>query len=90
MKEHFPTYFVTAFSLIHLHCYIFLGRSIIFTPCQCSSSTIFCFTQSFFILEHLNFKFDRVDLICVAISSVMGLWYLVKKVSVESFQSRSV
>lgn len=29
--------------------------------------------------EHLNFKFDRVDLICVAISSVMGLWYLVKK-----------
>jgi len=29
--------------------------------------------------DHLNFKFDRVDLICVAISSVMGLWYLVKK-----------
>ncbi|XP_065062006.1 minor histocompatibility antigen H13-like isoform X2 [Rhopilema esculentum] len=29
--------------------------------------------------EYLNFKFDRVDLICLAISSIIGLWYLVKK-----------
>eukprot|EP00794_Sanderia_malayensis_P004914 gene4914-5561_t len=29
--------------------------------------------------EHLNFKFDRVDLVCVALSSAMGLWYLFKK-----------
>jgi len=30
-------------------------------------------------LNHIDLKFDRIDLICLLVSSVFGLWYLVKK-----------
>jgi len=29
--------------------------------------------------SHIDYRFDRIDLVCLAISSVIGLWYLVKK-----------
>lgn len=30
--------------------------------------------------EIMNFEFDRIDLICVGVSTVFGIWYLAKKV----------
>jgi minor histocompatibility antigen H13 len=30
----------------------------------------------------MDYEFDRIDLICVGISTVFGIWYLVKKVCV--------
>lgn len=29
--------------------------------------------------NHVNYKFDRIDLICLAVASVIGVWYLLKK-----------
>ena len=29
--------------------------------------------------NHVDIKFDRIDLVCLVVSSVFGLWYLVKK-----------
>lgn len=29
--------------------------------------------------NHIDYKFDRIDLVCLAVSAVFGLWYLVKK-----------
>lgn len=29
--------------------------------------------------NHIDYKFDRIDLVCLGISAVFGLWYLVKK-----------
>lgn len=29
--------------------------------------------------SHVDYKFDRIDLVCLGISSVIGLWYLLKK-----------
>lgn len=33
-----------------------------------------------FFLEIVNYEFDRIDLLCLAISSAFGVWYLWKKV----------
>ena len=30
-------------------------------------------------MSHIDYKFDRIDLACLAVSSVIGLWYLLKK-----------
>lgn len=27
----------------------------------------------------INFKFDRIDLVCLALAAVIGVWYLLKK-----------
>jgi len=29
--------------------------------------------------NHIDYKFDRIDLVCLLVSSIFGLWYLVKK-----------
>ena len=34
----------------------------------------------------LNFEFDRIDLLCLAASSVFGVWYFWKKVRHVVFQ----
>ena len=34
----------------------------------------------------LNFEFDRIDLLCLAVSSVFGVWYFWKKVRHVVFQ----
>ena len=31
--------------------------------------------------EIVNYEFDTKDLICLAISSVVGVWYILKKVT---------
>lgn len=36
--------------------------------------------NSYFV-EIVNYEFDRIDLLCLAISSALGVWYLWKKVS---------
>ena len=33
-----------------------------------------------FIVEIMDYEFDRIDLICVGVSTLFGIWYLVKKV----------
>ena len=40
----------------------------------------------FVFLEMLNFEFDRIDLLCLAVSSVFGVWYFWKKVRHVVFQ----
>lgn len=40
----------------------------------------------FVFLEMLNFEFDRIDLLCLAASSVFGVWYFWKKVRHVVFQ----
>lgn len=29
--------------------------------------------------NHIDYKFDRIDLVCLGISSIIGVWYLMKK-----------
>jgi hypothetical protein len=35
-----------------------------------------------FVIEIMDYEFDRIDLICVSVSTIFGIWYLVKKVHV--------
>ena len=33
------------------------------------------------ISELVNYEFDRIDLLCLGVSSAFGIWYLWKKVN---------
>ena len=58
-----------------------------YSPSQQNSSlkTVTQFNFFIFFLEIVNYEFDRIDLLCLAISSAFGVWYLWKKVSYVIF-----
>lgn len=40
---------------------------------------------AFFVAEIVNYEFDMKDLVCLAMSSVVGVWYLLRKVGMYLF-----
>lgn len=36
--------------------------------------------------EIINYEFDTKDLVCLGLSSIVGVWYLLRKVSSQSLQ----
>ena len=45
------------------------------------SQSVFLVILTVTLPEIVNYEFDTKDLICLAISSVVGVWYILKKVT---------
>lgn len=48
--------------------------------CLCSLSPIHRLSPSSFPADIVNYEFDTKNLVCLVISSLVGVWYLLKKV----------